>query len=150
MNEGLQMISNSQALKKGAHLWIVSDSQNSSWHCQIDWYLCFQIKKSKLKHFDEIDQYTQSLLEKYALPSFQWKKPHPPIPILIESADYLPNLWTMQMDYTEEWIDKIYNIWASLNEPKLRIFVPQPIKKEKIIEKWEEHSKNNLIQYIME
>ena len=149
MNEGLQIISNSQAFKKGTDLWVLSDSQYSSWHCKIDWYLSFQIKKNKLKHFEEPASQLRSLIIKYKLPSFQWKMSQP-LPILIESSDYLPNLWTIELTYTEEWIDKIYDIWSSLNQPKLRIFAPQPIKTEKIKEKWEEHAKNNLIQYIME
>ena len=149
MNEGLQLISNSQALNRGTDLWVLSDSQHSSWHSTIDWYLSFQIKKNKLKCFEKTDLLIQSLITKYKLPYFQWQIPLP-LPVLIESSTYLPNLWTMKLSYTEEWINKVYDIWLSLNQPKLRIFAPQPIKKEKIREKWEEHANNNLIQYIIE
>ncbi len=149
MAEGLQLITYSQALKQGTDLWVISDAQNSSWPSKIDWYLCFQMKKNKLNCFEASVSQIQSLIKKYKLSSFQWKAPQP-LPVLIESSSHLPNLWTLKLTYSEEWINRIYDIWCSLNQPKLRIFVPQPIKKEKIIEKWEEHAKNNLIQYIME
>ena len=148
MNENLQLISHSQALKSGTELWFLSDHEHSSWNYKIDWYLCFQIKKNKLKKLQKPSAQIQSLCAKYQLPTVQWK-PLQPYPILIESSAYLPNLWTMELAYTAEWTNKVYDIWHSLNQPRLRIFVPQPIKKEEIEKKWRRTTKNITVQYIL-
>ena len=149
MKEGLQLISESQVFKRGADLWILSDSQHSSWHCKIDWYLCFQIKKIRSQKFQKFSSQTQLLLKKYQIPIIQWNPPQE-VPVLIESSAYFPNLWTMELPYTDEWINKVYDVWYALSQPKLRIFVPHPIKIEEIEKKWQEHIKNNSIQYIID
>lgn len=143
MKEGLQLISESQVFKRGADLWILSDPQHSSWHCKIDWYLCFQIKKTRSQKIQKPSSQMQSLLKKYQISTVKWNPPRPS-PLLIESSAYLPNLWTVELIYTEEWLNKVYDIWYSLNQPKLRIFAPQSIKKEKIKEKWESVAKKTL------
>ncbi len=69
-------------------------------------------------------------------------------PILVESSFYFPNLWTVELPYTPEWLSGAYQIWHSLNRPTLRIFTPQPITAEDIERKWATHAKNITIQYV--
>ena len=48
MKENPQQLSSTQALKKGADLWVISDIKHNFWNSKINWYLRFQIKKQKL------------------------------------------------------------------------------------------------------
>lgn len=147
MDNNLQLISQSQALKKGAQLWILSGPEYSTWNRRIDWYLCFQMRKSRLKKVEQPSGQTQSLLKKHRFYSFEWRSPQC-YPVLIESSKYLPNLWTVELPYHIRWVNKVYDIWYSLNQPTLRIFAPHLVKEKEIEEKWR-GSKSIAIQYIL-
>ena len=149
MKENPQQLSFVHAFKRGADLWILSDSKHNFWNSKIDWYLSFQIKKQKLKAIQKSSVQTQSLLKKYQISSIQWKPSSAPLPLLIESSAYLPNLWTLEIPYTPQWLNNIYDTWCSLNQPSLRIFAPKEIKKEDIEKKWQAIAQNIPIQYII-
>ena len=149
MNEKPQQLSVTQALKQGADLWALSDSVQSAWSAKIDWHLGFQIKKQRLKILQKPSPKINSILKKYQIPSLKWSSSTSPLPLLIESSLYLPNLWTLEVPFSTNWLDTIYDIWCSLNQPSLRIFAPKEIKKEAIEKKWKSVSKNIKIQYII-
>ena len=148
MDNNPRFISGSQALRKGAQLWVLSEPKYSTWNHRIDWYLCFQIRRSRLKKVEPSSEQAQALLKKYHLYSFKWRYSQY-CPILIESSQYLPNLWTVELPYHREWINKVYDIWHSLNQPTLRIFAPQLVKKQEVEGKWK-GSGNIAIQYIFD
>ena len=130
-----QFISYSQALKEGVQLWVLSESEYSVWNHRIDWYLCFQIRKSRLQEREKLSEKTKSLLKKYHFYSFEMFSSESS-PVLIESSRHLPNLWTVELPYHSKWINKVYDIWCYLNQPTLRIFAPLLVKKQEIEEKW--------------
>ncbi len=144
----VQFLSSSQAFKSGADLWVLNDSKYNEWTARIDWHLRFQIRKQKLKTLQPLSLHTQALLKKYNIPDFQWKPPAP-LPLLMESSFYLPNLWTIEIAYTDEWLNRIYDIWHSLNRPSLRIFAPQSMTKGKIEQKWQRAAQNTPVQCII-
>ena len=147
MKEKIQSLSPSQALNSGAQLWVLSNPEYSSWNYKIDWYLSFLMRKTRLNTLKNQSISSDSLMKKYNISSFQWA-PSSPFPILIDSSSYLPNLWTLELEYSSQWLHQVYNIWSSLSRPRLRIFAPKPIKKEDIEKKWEKY-KNICIQYII-
>jgi len=140
MKHTLQLISDSQALKKGVDLWVVSDYKHSAWVAQIDWLLGFKIRKSRQK---KILQFQNT---PYPTPNVQYHI-SPASPLLVDSSKYLPNLWTVQLIYTNEWLDKIYDIWCDLHQPSVRIFTPQPIKLEKVADRWSDWVDKAMVQY---
>ncbi|MDE0119695.1 MAG: hypothetical protein OXM55_06795 [Bdellovibrionales bacterium] len=92
----------------------------------------------------------KSLLKKYQITSLPSSSPSTSPPLLIESSLYLPNLWTLEVAYSTKWLDTIYDIWCSLNQPTLRIFAPKEVKKEAIEKKWQSVAENTRIQYIID
>lgn len=147
MTEKWKPLAFTQALSHGAQLWAVSNPEHSSWNYKIDWYLSFLLQKTRLNSLKAPFLSPDSLMKKYKLSSFQWS-PSSPLPILIDSSSYLPNLWTLELEYSSQWIQQVHDIWSSLNKPSLRIFAPKLTKKEEIEKKWEKY-KNISIQYIM-
>ena len=147
MKEKLQSLSPAQALNGGAQLWVLSNPEYSSWNYQIDWYLSFLLQKTRINTLKATSLSSDSLIKKYKLFSFQWTPPSS-FPILIDSSSYLPNLWTLELEYSSQWLHQVYEIWSSLNRPHLRIFAPKPIKKEEIEKKWKKY-KNIYVQYII-
>ena len=149
MKEGLQLILPSQALKNGADLWVISDPEHSSWYHKINWYLCFQIDKTGSCPLPSPSSQMRSLLEKYKISTIDSPLP-PSFPVLVDSSFYLPNLWTVKLSYTVKWLNEVYNIWRSLNQPTLRLFVPKLIERTKIMEKWGGPAKSINIQYVLD
>ena len=148
MKNNPQLLSRSQALKQGAQLWILSEPESCSWNHVVDWYLCFQMRKNRLKKLDKPSEKVQALLKKHHFYSFEWYSSQY-CPTLIESSKCLPNLWTVELPYHTQWISKAYDVWYSLNQPPLRIFTPQLVKKQEIEEKWKRLT-NTDIQYILD
>jgi len=149
MKEELQLISPSQAFKSGADLWVISDPEHSSWYHKINWYLLFQIDKTGSYNPPPPSPQMRALLEKYRISTVCYHRP-PSFPILVESSFHLPNLWTVKLNYTVKWLNEVYDIWHSLNQPTLRLFVPKPIERKKIEKRWGEPAKNVNIQYVLD
>lgn len=147
MKEKLQSLSPAQALSGGAPLWVLSNPEYSSWNYQIDWYLSFLLQKTRLSSLKNQPISSDSLIKKYKLSNFQWTPPSP-FPILIDSSSCLPNLWTLELEYSSQWLHQVYEIWNSLDKPGLRIFAPKPIQKKEIEKKWKRY-KNIYVQYII-
>ncbi len=123
MTHEVQFLHPDSAFKKGADLWAVAGFEENPYSAVIDWYLRFQITK-----------HSASLAS----------------PLLLESSRFLPNLWTLQISYTAEWPNTVYNIWKGLNRPSLRIFMPQKTKdKEKVAKRWRSDTAGAVVQCVI-
>ncbi len=134
------------AFTKGADLWIISDPQHSFWSRLIDWYLGFKFHANRhqlsLKPLNH-SPLSPSIVEE-EIPQL---KTHP---ILLESSQRLPNLWTLETCYCSQWVKSIYKIWSDLNRPRVRVFIPKPLTQTMFENQWFQLSQQALIQYVVE
>ena len=127
MTQEVQFLHPDLAFKKGADLWALAGFEENPYSAMIDWYLGFQITKQK-----------------------SGAPPLTTSPLLLESSRFLPNLWTLQISYTAEWPNTVYNIWRGLNRPSLRIFMSQKTKdKEKVANKWRSDTAGAVVQCVI-
>ena len=125
MTHEVQFLHPDLAFKKGADLWALAGFKENPYSAVIDWYLGFQITK-------------------------QSAPPSTTSPLLLESSCFLPNLWTLQISYTAEWPNTVYNIWKGLNRPSLRIFMSQKTKdKEEVAKKWRSDTAGAVVQCVI-
>ena len=141
------------ALTKGADLWVISDPQYSTWNKLIDWHLHFQLKKSR---FSSLQSPNTSHIAQYIPPhhntpleKFKWNPPTP-LPLLLKSANWLPNRWTLELGYSPRWIDILYQIWLLLEKPGLRIFTPQFLTVKQLTKQWNNVTNMDSLQYVEE
>lgn len=120
------------ALTPGADLWILP--KTSFWAKKLDWYVNFQISKPP-PHPSLSSRQIKSLKE-LDLPYF------PSTPtydvLMIASENFLPNLQTVILPFEDLqlWIEQVHKIWANLNHPSLRLFLPDHYLYADITERW--------------
>ena len=156
-NKQIKLLTDDQALKKGADLWVLSEQKYShQWNVKIDWYMNFLITKSYNKNTNSLHTHRKNILKKYHIQEFQpsLKSSLKNIvlhtsPLLIKSSPYLPNLLVLVVNYHSNWLNTIYNIWFSLKKPSLRIFAPKSVTIEILKNVWQNKS-FNLIQYVQD
>ena len=144
------LIPSYSALQKGADLWVVSDPEHSLWNAKIDWYLHFQLRTyRRWKINPAYKKKWDQMLQSYNMPLFHWEAPASKA-LLIESSHYLPNLWTLELAYSPEWLNEVYKIWMSLNQPSLRVFAPKIFSKKTWEDNWSQISKKIATEYVLE
>lgn len=123
----IQTLYKSGALGTGAQLWICSEITQSYWTQTIDWYLNFQISRSKTYTPPPQAPELQKLLEEYETPEVNSQLTHLGSPTLLASQGNLPSEQLIEMplvNSSEEWLHLAYRIWKNLNAPPLRLFLP--------------------------
>ena len=100
----------SKALSQGASLWILPPPHQYPFSKKIDTYLQFVFRKLPE------DKKSQKLL--------------------LESSSHLPCQHVLFLPHSPQWIEEVLNNWKDLQKPSLRIFLPESIKKEDLINNW--------------
>ena len=160
MSKHVRWLSVEKALKKGADLWMVSDPAQNMWNQKIDWYLSFFLQKTRNSQLKSLRKYkadpcpilSQEIAkligrvpktlffneENYKTAELPLYKQDMKEPILIETSHRLPNLWTMELVYTnkKQWISQAHALWKNLNCPSLRVFAPSSIQAEDVETTW--------------
>lgn len=127
-----------EALIPGADLWVVGDLESSQWTQKIDWYLNFQIARSKTHKTVEQGTELKSVIS-------QWEVEAPKIdlaatmPLMIASSDLLPNHSTVlvpQAGDVKTWAKRVFEVWKQLDEPSLRVFLPRGVESTSFANAW--------------
>ena len=132
------------ALSAGAQLWALPGPLHSLWNIQTDWYLHFQLKTLRQEVFEAMPAQLSDV--KYFLDGWLFKTQ----PLLVESSQFLPNLLTLELAYSDEWVQGLYRIWSRLNRPILRAFIPRPLTEQKWLSQWRGLAGYDPEQYVME
>lgn len=136
------------AFTKGADLWVVSTPVHSQWNPAIDWYLYFQLKNNRTTRVQRLNtkRLTPYVKDVAPIKKLKWSSPNP-LPVLVKSSSYLPNCWVLELDYHPEWVLKVYQIWALLNKPSIRFFVPKFLVVSSFIQEWAKQTKMDFLSY---
>ena len=139
----MNILSQASALNPGSDLWIVPDFPNSKWTQKLDWYLNFQMIRSTRHLTPELRNYTLFVQRETGLPSFESKTADWQ-PLMITSEAFLPNKWVVLVPGAEDfnsWVKEVSKIWANLQKPNLRIFLPTGQSASSIEKAWsKQHS----------
>jgi hypothetical protein len=126
------------AFSPGSKLWIVADQKSSRWAEIIDWELGFQLTRAD-HHKDPIAAKRLEEIVKAVemkVPSFSKDKE---APLMVASTKYLPNTFTVKVPYEGEkakWLKSVASVWANLNFPPLRVFLPKGIEFDDFKKQW--------------
>lgn len=134
-----QVAPDEKALQAGADLWIIADLEKSAWAQKIDWYLNFQILRSKTHKTPIPSPELLQVLER-------WEIEAPAVeelesaPLMIASADRLPNHAVVVVPFDDEdprrWVKRVHDTWTRLDSPGLRIFLPEGLAASRFQEAW--------------
>lgn len=105
-----EYLTQNKALTLGNDVWFLPNPEVSSWSCQIDWYLNYQITRAVHRSFTET-------------------KP----PLLISTENFLNNKSTVCIHFENDialWTLTVFKIWETLKTLSPRVFLPKNIHTE--------------------
>ncbi len=126
------------AFSPGSKLWVVADQKHSRWAEIIDWELGFQLTRAD-QHKDPIAGERLEEIVKACEMKVETPKTKDSSPLMVGSTKYLPNTYTVKIPYEGEkqsWIKNVTSVWANLNFPPVRIFLPKGIEFEEFKKHW--------------
>ena len=135
---GFQTLYRAKAFGSGADLWVVPEPEESEISSRIDWYLNFQIAKSKVHKKKEIGNQLEESIRKHSL-----RLPKVPnsseAPLLLASEQRFPNRMVVEVKSkpAKDWILEVENLWSKLDRPRLRVFLPKELTPEKFQTLWQ-------------
>lgn len=134
----INRIAESMAFSNGADLWVLPDPTVSDWANRVDWYLNFQIARARQHKAPVIPSGLVEILQEtnLALPT--------PLslgkaPLMLSCQARLPAKQTVILgfdDELKEWCGQIFQIWQSLKQPSLRVFLPKRISFSQLQAAW--------------
>ncbi len=129
------ILSLNQCFQPGDDLWIIPDYENSKLTQKIDWYLNFQISKSKMHHRPIISNFLEKTLEQCELPKFNFTEKNI---LMIAPQNLLPSQWVVVVSFQNllQWKSEIDRVWNDLGTPKTRVFLPKQIMVNDIDQTW--------------
>lgn len=123
--KGPQSLFRTGALGPGSNLWVAPSGDCSEWNKKLDWYLNFQISKSKEHVPSTISpEFSKNLIE-YEIQPQECKVKSDLLMISCEGR--LPTKMLVIVPFADQfkdWIENIYQVWLNLLKPNLRIFLP--------------------------
>lgn len=135
------LLSQASAFNPGADLWILPATQ-SSWRKRIDWYLNFKLTNANRHQSLTIDKTLQEILEETDLKTdLIGKNTDTVAALMIGAHPNLPCRWVVEVSLqTENWTTQCFQIWKNLNQPSMRIFLPQTMSSGQFQEAWLQNS----------
>lgn len=117
------------AFAPGADLWILPDRSQSAWAAQVDWYLNFQIGRAEKHESQPLPSQVQNILELCELRGYDWKGEARKDPsLMVWASPFVPARWVLTLPDGADlaaWASQAVRKWKSLNQPSIRIFLPQ-------------------------
>lgn len=145
----LQILYKNGALGAGSDLWILPEKPLCLWYDQMDWYLNFQLTKSKNHLKPSISPKLGSLLLQHqiSIEPFQFNSQA----LMVASLHNLPCKQIIEVsgaDSLENWFQEIYSCWKSLSFPSLRIFLPHNFNTSDFKKYWPDTSSTEAITLV--
>ena len=122
----MEVFSKEKVFSFGSQLWILPDSENSSWTSQIDWYMNFHIFRMYKRVPRGLTEKARKMLKasRLPVPELSFQRDH----LLISSSPYLPNEWCVLIEKKgkgmAEWYEQVLRVWRNFQFPSLRLFLP--------------------------
>ena len=129
MNEGC-ILNRRNALRAGAHLWVISDLKTSGWARKINWYLNFQIYK-----FKKVKELSKAQIASLKDSGFEFTNiSSKSSSLLISSEKLLTNKKTLVIEFSDinSWVEVAKKYWEGLNKPTLRFFTPDAVNVDEL------------------
>ncbi len=126
------------AFSPGSKLWIVADQVNSRWSEVIDWELGFQLTRADQHKDPVVEKRLEEIIKACEMPLQDYSQKEKS-PLMVASTRYLPNSFTVKVPYADDkatWLKSITAIWANLNFPPLRIFLPKGMEFDDVKKYW--------------
>ncbi len=135
---GFQTLYRAKAFGPGSDLWVLPEPDESEIATRIDWYLNFQIAKSKVHQTKKLGPEIEQAIKTHdlRLPEMKLKND---APLLIASEQRFPNRMVVEIKMqpkAEDWIHDIQTLWTKLDRPKLRVFLPRELTPEQFQKAW--------------
>src|SRR5689334_16382437 len=126
-----QVITQFEALLDGTDLWILPSLKLSDWTKKLDWPLNLQITRSHFHKSAEISDELKAIVRENKI---EMHVKSDAGPLLIAGNDHLPARWiaVVEADDWDSWIKSAVKVWQGLEKPKMRVFLPNFAKLEKI------------------
>lgn len=123
------------AFAAGAQLWLIPPLDESAWSRKIDWYLQFQIRRSRPYQRFEFGPDMRQLMEAFEaeIPKIARTEQ---APLMIASASYLPNHQTVVIPKRSDWVETCHRVWLGLGEPVTRVFLPSGLTPAEFEKAW--------------
>lgn len=135
---GFQTLYRAKAFGPGSDLWVLPEPEESEIATRIDWYLNFQIAKSKIHKTRKVGAQIEEVIKAHDL-CFPEIKLEDDAPLLISSEQRFPNRMVVEIKVqpkVEVWVENIQTLWAKLDRPKLRVFLPREMSPEQFQKAW--------------
>lgn len=138
----VSVLSKASRLNSGSDLWVVPPVELSQQTLEIDWYLNFQITQSLLR---TQPKWAESLKEIVQQSEAHWSMGEVPSSgkLMISAENTLPCRWVVRIDMSKDlhlWTKDLYDIWTSLKNPSLRLFLPPQVTTQKWLTEWKKFS----------
>ncbi len=131
-----------EALHGGADLWVVTNSERSSWTQRIDWHLNFQLLRSQTHQALKATPALEEVMVKWDIEPFVAPETTD-APLLLPSSMLLPNHAVVLIPHNDKdrrsWVRKVHEIWSSLDSPKIRVFLPIGFELSIFTKEWPGH-----------
>lgn len=144
-----QILYRSQAFGPGSQLWFIAGSNRSKENTKhptitskIDWYLNFQLTRARKHKPYTFSNTLKSIINENNLPTFTIEHSDPN-PLMIIAKEQFPTTAVIEVplsENTKKWPKSIHEIWQKLEEPSLRVFLPQEISAEEFKTVWPKSS----------
>lgn len=137
-----QVLSTASAFSSGHDLWVVSDRTHSRWALKLDWYLNFQMLQGERRDPRRLAEPVKALLEESGLPPAD-SETGESSPMLISADGRLPARWVLFLPMTSDstnWVSHLAKVWANLQKPSMRVFLPTGLDGLPFTEEWKKHS----------
>lgn len=138
-NLSITVLSSASAYNPGSDIWFIPPLASSSWSQKMNWYLNFQLSRTKNWKQWSLPEYLANTVEdiKWAeLKPHKWSTNED---LLIASSNYLPNKWTLMsiiLDDLTIWQKTHYLTMQKLNLKSARFFLPKGISPSQFSESW--------------
>ncbi|MCB0350346.1 MAG: hypothetical protein KDD38_04125 [Bdellovibrionales bacterium] len=134
----ISTLNRAQAFGAGCDLWIIPEKNNFSFFNKLDWYLNFQLTKSHLHESQSLSPQLKSITNENQLPQFHIEL-EKTAPLLVSAEIGLPTKRVVEIPSSDEakpWTTRVYNVWANLDRPTLRVFLPTNINVDDFKTNW--------------
>ncbi|NQY99728.1 MAG: hypothetical protein HRT45_03545 [Bdellovibrionales bacterium] len=140
----IKVLTSPNAFSSGAQLWITPQPEHSPWTKRIDWYLNMQMRRAEKHQHREIHSDLKQTLIENELPEFDFPADKS-APLLIGCQGHLPVEAIVRVPFLDkqaDWFDALRKIWAELERPQVRLFLPDNMNVEQVKSFWPEEDQH--------
>ena len=135
----LTTLTKAKAFDAGSELWIVPEPEHSALARRVDWYLNFQLARARYHKTRDLSPELKNTLIQEEWPEFQYGDKG--APLMVAAQGYFPTQMVVQVPVQKtfkSWINGIKTTWKNLEQPTMRVFLPEGKTAEDFKADWDE------------